>query len=257
MTSYARTKSEANVYHVVTRGVGRQIIFEDDFDRQTLLRLLAKAALDWRIDIIAWCFMENHIHLLLAADIESISNFMHYALSVYARLFNERHDRTGHVFQSRFHSEPIEGDTYLFAAMRYIHQNPQKAGIALLSSYRWSSYREYLDKPKIVNTSLILGMLNSLDEFISIHAQDAPDWFIDVNDSGADEAGKRALRIASRELDCAPNSVKSLSKTERNARLLHLRKCGLSIRQIERITGISRGIIAKVDKLPQGQTVTK
>lgn len=125
----ARRESESGYYHVVARGNGKQIIFESNDDRATFVRMLGESSSAAGVKIIAWCLMENHVHMVLEDADGRMSEAMRMLLSRYARYFNERTGHVGHVFQERFFSEPIEGDRYLLAAVRYVHLNPERAGV--------------------------------------------------------------------------------------------------------------------------------
>ena len=87
------------------------------------------------VEVFGWCLMGNHVHLLLHGHIAGISKAMQVLLGTYALKFNEQTGRSGHLFQERFSSEPIDSDEYLLSALRYIHQNPDKARIATYDSY--------------------------------------------------------------------------------------------------------------------------
>lgn len=170
--------------------------------------------------------------------------------SSYALYFNTRHDRVGHLFQGRFKSEPVETDTYFLTVLRYIHQNPVKAGISPACDYPWSSYREYFGKRGVADTSFALEMLGGHNEFRRFHDNlDLTAACCDVGRSrrlvDEDEARDVAL-VALGGID--PNSVSGLDRAERNAAIHKLREHHLSIRQIERLTGVSRGVIANVAK---------
>ncbi len=116
------------------------IIFEDDADREMPLHLPRKNAKDASVQIFVWCLMDNHHHVLAHGDMKDISSMMLKCNSRYARYFNARHGRVGHLFQERFGSEPVETEEYLLTVMRYIHQNPVKARLSTSCDYPWSSY---------------------------------------------------------------------------------------------------------------------
>lgn len=248
--SRRRIISEGNIYHVTSRGTGKQLIFEDDDDRRTFLHLLRKALSDNAVELYAWCLMDNHFHLLLHGALEAISLCMHCLCGMYARWFNERAGRTGHLFQERFGSEAIDTDTYLLTVVRYIHKNPEKAGIAHASTYRWSSYREYVGHPTYCKTQFVLNVFGSRQEFVSFHSQD--DEEPGCLDADMSETAKRAaidaraLRKAQETItDMRLTDLKTLPKKTRDTYLRNMKQAGLSIRQIERLTGIGRNIIAK------------
>ena len=119
-------------YHVCARGVGKQLIFEGDEDRWEFLELMRECCREAGVTVIAWCLMGNHVHLVLADYEDAMSAAMHRLLLTYARRFNKRTGRTGHLFQNRFDRRSLDTDRYLMAAIRYVHANPQEAGIALI-----------------------------------------------------------------------------------------------------------------------------
>jgi hypothetical protein len=117
--------------------------------------------------------MDNHIHLLLKEGQEPIATTMKKIGTSYVYYYNWQYNRKGYLFQDRYKSEPVEDDAYFLTVLRYIHQNPVKAGITDdPATYPWSSYTEYTDKVKLVNTSFTLKLFNqdqekAIEEFIS------------------------------------------------------------------------------------------
>lgn len=127
------------------RGINRWNIFQDSEDRITFLEKLGLVKERSSCNIYGYCLMSNHVHLLVRETIETISQIMQRLGSAYVYWYNRKHDRVGHLFQGRFHSEAVDADEYLLTALRYIHQNPVKAGIALdCANYPWSSYHDYM-----------------------------------------------------------------------------------------------------------------
>ena len=244
-----RIKSEGDIYHVTSRGTGKQLIFEDDDDRRFFLRLLHETLSSHAVDLYAWCLMDNHFHLLLHGALETVSLCMRHLCSSYARRFNERAGRTGHLFQGRFGSEAIDTDAYLLIVVRYIHKNPEKAGLAHTSAYRWSSYREYLGHPTLCKTQFVLDVFGDKQAFASFHAQnDEEAGCLDVDMSRMAKRkaiDARALRKAQRVMaGMKLTDLKTLPKKTRDAHLRDMKRSGLSIRQIERLTGIGRNVVA-------------
>jgi REP element-mobilizing transposase RayT len=117
------------VFHVTTRGVGREPIFRDDADRVLFLRLLAETVRShsWRCH--AFCLMGTHYHLVVASTRECLSRGLQRLNGVYAQLFNRRHSRTGHLFGGRFHAWVIDDDRHFAATCRYVLENPVRAGL--------------------------------------------------------------------------------------------------------------------------------
>ena len=239
-----RNASATGYYHVTARGNGRQLLFESDRDRRKFLELLERAGNDYSVALIAWCLMDNHVHLLVRAEVDDLSRAMLRVCGSYASYFNGRTGHVGHVFQGRFHSEPIEKDSHLLEAVRYIHANPEDMQKGLSQSYKWSSYHEYLEEGGgLVDTSLILDMLGGVERFEAFHASKLTTVPAYMRKRLTSED---ARVIADETLGAGvAATLKSHPKPQRDKALHELRAAGLSIRQIERITGIGRGVIAK------------
>lgn len=243
MARTARKRSEGDIYHVIIRGVGQQIIFEDDEDRFKFLRLLDDAFTEENIIILAWCLMSNHVHLLLKAPIERISKSMMKLESMYAHYFNQTHGRSGVLFQGRYTSIPIEDDVQLLTAIRYIHMNPVKTLKKLDSP--WSSYGEYIGKNKdaYCDRKFVLDIFGGIDAFKRFHEAEAEHSYSLPRQRISE---KDALFIA-REVLGKINlyDLRSMERTERDWYLAKLRKAGLSISQISRLTSIGRNIVSR------------
>lgn len=177
MSRTPRKLSESNVYHIFARGVGRLQILEDDEDNAFFLGLLGRFTFSGDCDLLAYCLMGNHFHLLVKMEMRRLSEEMKRLEVSYAQHFNEKYERTGTLFQGRFGSEPIDSDEQLLAALRYIHLNPQKAGIAPFDDYEWSSYQEYMGRAKaeLASTSLALEMVGGTDYFEKFHRIECDD----------------------------------------------------------------------------------
>ena len=248
MTHRVRLVSEGRVYHVTARGVGRQIIFERDDDRQDFVDSMWKIKGECGVEVLAWCLMDNHVHLMLRGRMEDVSRMMHRLLGGYAMRFNARYGRVGHLFQGRFGSKPIEDDGQLLATLCYIHLNPTEVG-ADYESYPWSSFGAYVGAEKPADTALIRDILGGEDAFLVLHRNAVRQGVADGN------SGKARRRLSAEEArevirnvlgELSPYELKTLDKERRDGYIAELRRAGMSIRQIERATGISRGIISRV-----------
>jgi putative transposase len=130
------------IYHVISRGARQLPIFHDDQDRQMFLRLLIGTRAKFAFRMHAYCLMTNHFHLLLQTlEDSSLSELMQFSKHAFSRWINMKYERTGHLFQGRFHSIPVQTDAYFTTVASYIHLNPVRAGIvALPEEYAWSNY---------------------------------------------------------------------------------------------------------------------
>lgn len=138
------------IHHVMLRGIERRRIFFDDEDRRDFLARLARLLRDERVACLAWCLMPNHVHLLLRSEEARLSRFMARLGTGYARRFNERHDRVGHLFQNRFRSDRVTDEGHLQALVRYIHRNPLDAGLVpsleALETHPWTGHPALLGR---------------------------------------------------------------------------------------------------------------
>lgn len=162
MSRQRRKLSSSQIYHVMLRGNSGRDIFIDDEDRHRFLNILTDKKKDNEFVLYAYCLMDNHIHLLLKENKDNISHIMKRIGTAYAVYFNKKYQQNGHLFQDRFKSEVIEGELYLLAVIRYIHNNPLKARLVKLpEDYKWSSYSEYLkNRTKMVIVEDILKLFS-------------------------------------------------------------------------------------------------
>lgn len=251
MTRAPRSISSANVYHIIFRGAGKQIVFEDNSDRRFFLRLLDKYVKELQGELYAWILMSDHVHLILHMPLESIATLMKKLGATYFRHFNDKTGSCGHVLQGRYHSEAISSDEYLMTCVRYVHQNIEKAGVCPMGDYEWSSYRCYTGMchcPLVeTHTDFVLEVFDGLDGFLRFHeAREYAVPCIDIGKTGVRMTDDEAVMFAKSLLgEHDFRHLKELEKTERNARLRMLKSEGLGVRQIGRLTGIGVSTISR------------
>ena len=147
MARQPRERSESGIYHVTFRGNNREYIFKGDNEKRQLLLCIEKVKFNGGFELYAYCIMDNHGHLIIKETTDDISNVMKRIKVRYSGWYNYSHGRLNHVFGDRFHSEPIEDDTYLMSVLAYVFQNPVKAyKCKKPEEYRWSSYRSLKEK---------------------------------------------------------------------------------------------------------------
>jgi len=242
-----RQKSESGFYHIMVRGEGRRILFEDDEDRVVFLRLLSNALDQYGATAFAWCLMSNHAHVLAKVDPGNLPRMMQSLTSGYAVYYNKKHDHVGHVFGGRFNSKPIETDEYFLQVVRYIHMNPVEEGLTYTCMYKWSSYCDFLDGTGFVDIAFVLEAFGGLDQFVSFHEGMEVERLSRPNMPRSRMSDDEARGVAKRLLgELSPTMLGGCAKSERDAAIARLRSAGLSVRQIERLTGIGRGIISRV-----------
>jgi len=150
-------------YHVYNRGSEKRTIFLSEKDYRNILGRIEKNALKYAVDVLVYCLVPNHFHLLLHQKPEgSIQSYLHATELGYAKFFNTKYERVGPLFQGRFKAKSIETEEYLLQLSAYIHRNPPDSGNSkksgnVLLSYPYSSYRAYiLKEPSFVKTNTIL-----------------------------------------------------------------------------------------------------
>lgn len=142
-----RENLEDGIYHVYARGNAQELIYRDAADRRIYLKGLGKVVTrkSWRC--LAYCLMNNHVHLLLETPHADLSSGMQALHGRYGQIFNVKYGRTGHVFQGRYGAVRISSDAQLCATAAYIARNPAEAGMcAHPEDWEWSSYRQMLSR---------------------------------------------------------------------------------------------------------------
>lgn len=141
MSRPLRIEFPDTVYHLTSRGDRREVIFEDDADRETFLAVLGQAMARFDACVLAWCLMTNHYHLVVQTRQGQLSQLMRHLNGVYTQAYNRRHGVVGHLFQGRVKSILVDHDSYLLAVCRYVELNPVRAGmVAAVQDWSWSSY---------------------------------------------------------------------------------------------------------------------
>ena len=245
MARAARKKCESGYYHVIMRGTDRQNIFEDNEDRYRFLDTLKRYKAEMGFEIHSYCLMGNHVHLLVKDIKDELDLIMKKIAVSYAYYFNQKYDRVGHLFQDRYKSEPVEDDEYFLTVVRYILQNPQKAGISRSDKYMWSSYREYIAKPYLTDNTFTLELLGGVAQFKEYVDEEEKQECLEMDERRrvTDDKAKEILKSS-----CGISSFSELSKLgikNRNNIIRTLKDKGLSVRQISRLTGINRGVVQK------------
>jgi len=132
-------------HHVILRGNNRQDIFRDTTDHQRLLELLQIQAAELQVEVHAYVLMSNHLHLLVTPRHDKALPLMMQAVGrSYVRQFNQRHGRTGTLWEGRYRSTLLQTERYFLACMVYIDLNPVRAGMVMQAAdYPWSSHAHY------------------------------------------------------------------------------------------------------------------
>lgn len=266
MSRKPRIPSESGIYHVMTRGNEQKDIFRDDEDKSILINILLRKRINSIGFFSAICIMNNHLHILGKFDVLSdLSSYMSKVNTSYASYYNKKFIRIGHVFQDRYKSEPIKNEQQFLACVRYIHNNPVKAGMVQKPfDYRWSSFGDYTGSSgklrDLVNPHPVLTIFSptneiALKEFKRYSESKDQESFIDCQVIESPEhrtilTYAQAYAFLQDFLNQMKLDLADLHKFEHNKKRKHLvqqlkEKSNLSIRQIAELLNISKSSVVK------------
>lgn len=173
MTTKKKIWYPGAIYHVIDRGNRKDVIFIDKEDFKVYLNILENTLIYYsylNYEIITYCLMSNHFHLIIKTDTEPLKNFMSRIISMYARYFNKKYHYVGHLFEKSYFSAIIKTDAQLLETSKYIHLNPVRAKIVEFpEQYKWSSYGVFIGEKesKIINPNYILNYFDFKRKFES------------------------------------------------------------------------------------------
>lgn len=256
MSRQARIQSSTDYYHVMMRGNNRESIFVKDEQKKFFLESLKLQEEEQLIDIVAYCLMDNHVHIVVKANISDLSKAIKSINIKYAMNFNQKRDRIGHVFQDRFNSEAIEDDKYLLQVIRYIHNNPVTAKMVKSPwDYHWSSYNEYINKKIIIGSQqkefILEYFTNDLEQFQEFHKQKDNNEYLEIKEDIENERLELAQEIISEYfkhngLIDAKQVIKNPIYLEAIVQNL-LKGSRLTHRQIANLLGVNNNIVHKIN----------
>ena len=233
------------------RGVNRQEIFYTKDDRTRFLKTLFECKEVSGVKIYAYCLMSNHVHLLLKTGSEGLDIFMKRVGTRYAVWFNKKHGRVGHLFQDRFRSENVEDDVYFLTVLRYIIQNPMKAGLEKEPGhYPWSSYKAYArGNANLTDIELATSMAGGRENLILFLQMQNDDQALEMDD-GRDEMDEDSAAREFWEISSchSPAEFRRLPLERQHRVIREAAERGLSVEQICRLTGRSASTVYRFSK---------
>lgn len=252
MPRRAREKSSTGIYHVMFRGINGQIIFQENEDYEKFIQVIREYKEVCGYKIYAYCLMSNHVHLLIEEGKEDFAIVFRRIGAKYVYWYNLKYIRSGHLFQDRYKSEAVENDSYFLTVIRYIHQNPMKAGITSdINKYPWNSYHDYFGNGNLCETKFVLNLFSDNEQkaiklFREFNIQENDDKCLDYQERvRIDDTEAKKIIIKSAGVENL-KEIQNFEMEKRDKVIKKLKTSGLSIRQIERLTGVSFGIIRKI-----------
>ena len=250
MPRIARKNLSSSYMHIIVQGINKEYIFSDNHLKDAYKSILKKNLSKTNINILAYCIMNNHAHILVhSTNIQEITKLMQKTNTSYAKLYNKNKQRVGYVFRNRYYSQMILDKNHLYNCIAYIHNNPVKANIVnKLSSYLYSSYSEYLgNKDLITETSIKLAfdnINNYIETFKQIHKNENIEDIIDVMDEI-----KESSQIIENFLSKYHKTLQEIINDNNifSELLLQLRHLsGLSLRDLSKIFNINKDKLNKI-----------
>ncbi len=147
MPRLPRSYIKTSFLHVMTQGINKSYIFEKEEDIKQYIKIMKNLSKEQEIEIIAYCIMNNHAHILIKTeDLRELSKYMQRLNTSYGKYYNQKYNRVGYVFRDRYQSEGIYSEEHLYNCIKYIYENPVKAGICnKAEEYLYSNYKK-IDK---------------------------------------------------------------------------------------------------------------
>ena len=168
-------------HHLVQKGNNAQSVFLDSNDYSRYIQLACKYSHKYSVDISAYCLMSNHIHILAAPAKENgLAEMMRPVAGLYARYFNKKYGKKGHLWETRFYSSVVEADSYLFCVAQYIELNPVRAGIVTKpEDWRFSSATHHINGVADPLVSAQLYEESEMEQYRKILAEGPEDEVIE------------------------------------------------------------------------------
>lgn len=206
MSRKSRNIFKSGFFHIMVQGINKEYILKDNSDKSFYLFLMKKYYSKFKIQIISYCIMDNHVHIILySKDINEISNYMHNLNLVYGKYYNTKMNRVGYVFRDRYKSQLIYDRDYLFKCIKYIHMNPVKANMVTKEGdYKYSSYNEFINQTNFITEFIInevFGNKNYLNIFKNIKDADIEIIDIDNNEDNLKVAINEYLKFNSLQIE--------------------------------------------------------
>ena len=235
---------------MMVQGVNKEYIFHDDNYKKKYLEIINSNIEKYKIDTIAYCVMSNHAHFLMYVnDLSKFGNLMHNVNLRFSNYYNKKENRCGVVFRNRYKSEPIYDIKYLLNCIKYIHNNPVKAGmVSSCGEYKYSSYNEYISGGDITKTEIMEELFGKNCDFESLFKNVAERRFADTKEETSNNL-KYYLKSAVNEfLEMRQNKIEEvLSQEEIFGNLVSFLKkeCGFKYVEIQQILEVPKGAMDK------------
>lgn len=173
MSRKIRIDYKGAYHHIVCRGNNGNFIFGSDDDKIAYLNCLTRYLEPYQVVLLAYCIMDNHVHMLIQSHDQHISLFMHDVQQAFSKWRHKTYQTYGLNYDGRYKNSHCDTMSYFRNILRYIHNNPIEAGITTTQDYAWSSYSEYLHGVGLINVEKAYALLGeskreAISQFLDI-----------------------------------------------------------------------------------------
>lgn len=237
-----------NFFHIMVQGINKEFIFDTSEDKNKYKNIIIKKIDDTdnsKLNILSYCIMSNHTHFLFfCEDFPFLSKFMQKINSSYSNYYNKSRSRVGYVFRDRFNVQIIKDYNHLYNCLKYIHNNPVKAGIcASMEDYSYSSYNEFIGSKNIINETSIKILFGNTPDYLScfksIHQNFDFEDFLEVKDTDINDFTNKFLSENNVIISDIKNDKYLLKKFIKDAK----KETDITLTDLSAFLGLSRNII--------------
>ena len=242
----ARKNLNTPFLHVMVQGVNKEYIFNDKKHIEKYLEIISENKKNYNFTIIAYCIMNNHAHFLIYVEnIEELGKFMHKCNLLYARMYNEEKKRVGVLFRNRYQTEPIYDIKYLINCIKYIHNNPIKAGmVSACEDYKYSTYKDYINNTGVTQSQIMKKIFGDKCDYSQMFREAPERRLIDVEKEEKNTIEEYIIGGIRQYIKEFSNDISEiLSNREKLKKLVIYLKdnCGLSYVEIRNFFEMSKG----------------
>ena len=248
MARKARAESSTGDYLVMLQAAEQQLLFREDADREKFIRLLADCKNKCGFELYAYSLTRDAVFLLLREGEEPLSVIFKRMGSAYVYWYNVKYGRRGGLFRDRFRSLPVETEQDLKRMLRYVHYQPVREGLSRDLRYAYSSWQAYYGRAEdgLTDTETLLDRFGR-EEILDYHETDGKEEFRSTAVRGpgpiTEEAAGELLRQFSRA--SGPEEYLALPRQTQMDCVIRVHHRGASIRQLSRLTGLSKATVEK------------
>ena len=243
----------AGYHHIINRGVNRCDIFNANDDKDMFLQILNKSASLHKVVVHDYCLMDNHYHLLIETSKDNLSMFMRVVNSNYAKYFNKKYKRSGHLFQDRYKSKYIITENYLYTLIKYIENNPLEAKLSnIVTAYPYTLAHQILNAkdyyPCCEESILIKDFdIKTLNEFLGEPITQKELEYIQTKEKQKILKKNNSIKI-SQSKQFEEHFYDISTKQDRNIAIINAYLDGYSQVSIAFYLNLSKSLISKVVK---------